>query len=170
MRRFIAFILSAILILAAAIVPATAADVNIEIFHNQSDVANSTVVHGVNLSYTVTIPDKINMAEHGVTEVSTSVTSVYLPRANAVVINLSSANYSDDSWQLLLDENNNVKLSYSIKNGGEEVTNGGEILSCAGGTAAADVTLSFEATGEPGISGPYSDTLTFIVSVKDINN
>ena len=172
MRRFIAFVLAAVLLLAMMAMPAAAAETHgqIEIFHNQSDVATSTVVHGVNEAYVVTIPDRIDMVEKGVTETSISTSGVYLPRAKALAVNLSSANYSNGSWQLLLDTNNTFKMSYSIKNGGVEVTNGGQILYCAGGTASAVTLLSFESTGKPAQSGSYSDTLTFTVSVNEINN
>ena len=137
-----------------------------EIYYNQSDVASSTVEYGVDESYVVSFPSQIDLTLTGTTSATVGVNSVYLPRAKTLTVDLSSDTYSG-SWQLTLDVFTDSKISYSIKQGENEVPNGGELLACPGGTPTMETELALSVTEDPKRSGNYMDTLTFTVSIDE---
>ena len=165
MKRFTSIVLAAVLLLVSAL-PIGAADAELEIFHNQKNIADSTVVYGVAETYLVSIPADIVMSTTEPTEASVSMSNVKLPRAKTLKVNLSSLAY-DNGWRLTLEYDADVTLSYSIKNNGTEVENGGLLLAVSGGTPSGETHLALEMTDDPGLSGSYLDTLTFSVFIDE---
>ncbi len=165
MKRFTAIVLAAVLLLVSAL-PIGAADAELEIFHNQSDVADSNVVYGVAETYMVSLPADIVMSTTDATEATVGMSDVKLPRAKTLKVNLSSETY-DSGWRLTLEYDADVTLSYSIKNNGTEVENGGLLLAVSGGTPSGETALTLQMTDDPGMSGSYLDTLTFSVSIDE---
>ena len=169
MKRFAAFFLAIILLLSISL-PALAADGYMEIVHHESDRVTSTLTYGIDEKFVVTIPSKVTMSETQAVSVEVGVEEVYLPRAKALNIYLSSEdNYSDEdnTWYLVLKNYPDFKISYDISIGETKLQNRGRVISCPGGTASADATLTFESTGSPTQSGNYMDILTFTASIEN---
>ena len=170
MKRIITFTALCLLVIMSAFGVYAETDGEMEIFHNHSNSASSTVVYGIDEAYTVTIPPDVELdLEEPQTE-TVSLTGVYMPLAKSLSMTVESSNYNDTKslWQVVLDTDSDVKIPYSIKKGGNAVASEAVILTCDGGTNEVSADLVFTVEEPPVQSGTYLDTLTFTVSINVI--
>ncbi len=162
----------ALVLLLGVIIP-TAAETGsgeFEIFYNKGDIAGSTVVYGVASGYVLTIEPNVMLNPDKTQAVTVNdmvkLSQVHLARAKQVSVSISSVNYAN-GWQVVLSDNNAVKVEYSIMDGNTALANNSTVLTCAGGTEGASKALSFQVVGTAGMGGNYTDTLTFTAAVQD---
>ena len=171
MKRLTAIILTLIFML-TAILPAHAGEIA-DVVHQQGTFdQNSTVQHGVGESYIAVIPADIALSATTTVQTTVALRDVYLARAKTVDVLISSKKYADGTWNVVSDDPNQTKISYSIKNGSVDsasIVNNAVILSYSGdvdsATGTKQTTLYFTVTGEIVQSGNYLDKLTFKMSI-----
>ncbi|MDO5141857.1 MAG: hypothetical protein Q4D31_02430 [Eubacteriales bacterium] len=169
-RKLIAMTLTLALAQAMA-VPAFAAEGTVS-QTDSSKTTNTTVEYTVKETYTVTIPQSVNL-ETLTHEQAISATDVVINEGNELKVTLSSANYSTGfrMKNIAVSSVGNADtdfLAYTIQKGSpasEAVTNGGEVLTVKAGTETGSETLTYNTTGKAKKAGIYQDTLTFTVSV-----
>lgn len=116
----------------------------------------------VESTYTVSIPDKVDLATED--SITVSVTDAILPANSTLNLTLASNNYNN-GWFLVDKYSSTNTLPYSIRNGTEEVESGDAVLSLVAGVdTSGSATLDFH-FAYPKLAGAYQDTLTFKVEV-----
>ena len=171
MKRIITFTALCLLVIMSAFGVYAETDGEMEIFHNHSNSASSTVVYGIDEAYIVTIPPNVDLDLETPQIETVSLTGVYMPLAKRLSMTVESANYDSTKslWQVVLDTDANVKIPYSIKKNGNAVASTDVVLTCDGGVNEAIADLVFTVEADPVQSGTYLDTLTFDVSIVVIN-
>lgn len=153
--------LTMVLIMALAMsVPAFAADVDQE---SDPKTGDMLATYTEAQTYTVTIPDTIDVAKQGdaAVAVTVSASDVVIDANQTLKVTVSSAN----TWKLVSEEGG--EFNYGLYKGAETnaLGNHAEVLSVAAGTATGSVALSAKLTEAVTKSGTFTDTLTFTVAV-----
>lgn len=188
MKRILSLILAASLLLICA-VPVFAEDIRFEGTGDEEGVEASKDVnishtvgnafgtsgesHDADVSYTVAggylicIPGEVAFVKNENTAtyertLPVGVVDVRVP--GTLHISITSKNYKDSNW--VLTSARGDSLRYSIKVDGQNVENGGDILSAAHGTDYLENEVSFKLEETDAKMASYTDTLTFTVSVK----
>lgn len=181
MKRILSLVLTAVLLLLYA-VPAlavtqeisetvtqdAAASKDVDVYHtvgnaigNDGGSQDVEVYHTVSGGYMLTIPEGIVLSQDSATTATVAVGGVRV--GGELSITLTSPNYNN-GWNLVA--RTGKTLGYSIQVGGQEVANGGTILTCPNGTHLQSVDVLFSMRQTDATSVSYTDALTFIVSVQ----
>lgn len=124
---------------------------------------DTTVVYGVEQTFTLNIPSEVTLQKGEETTGSISVSNVVIPYGETLTVTMSSENYSN-GWRLKCGS---AALSYDIKADGASLTDGQAVLTvAAGNTAGVSKELSFAVQSEESVAGEYTDTLRFTASVS----
>ncbi len=134
--------------------------------------ANTTVKFSVDPAYTVTIPQKIELAKDtdGLYKGADSIkaASVFLEPDQRIVVTLTSPG----GFKLSNGADNTVKLAYNAT-GSEGVVdadhNGRRVAEFATSKVEQSVDISFATTEKPEYAGKYSDTVVFGISVAELS-
>ena len=167
MKKLIALAI-AIVMMAALAVPAFAVDPTIT---TSGNTASSIVNFTIGQSFTVTIPESINIDSNSKTGTGTISATGNLPNAKELQVTVSSGDYTTDGnkWMLVATTSASVKVEYTITNDEDvAVVNNGVVLEMANNVTSAQEVLDFEVTGDLVLADSYSDTLTFTASLADV--
>ena len=135
------------------------------------ETANTTVEFSIDPTYTVTIPQKVELTgEYGTTytgsgEVTTNNEAVFLHEGEKIVVTLTS----ESKFKLAHEGAGEYKLPYTASTeafGAVDKENGGTVAEFPTSTEAASVTINFTTDEVPQYAGKYSDTVVFGISVK----
>ena len=123
---------------------------------------NSTQVkYSVNPTYTVTIPETVNLGDTA--EIKAE--DVVVDFGSQVEVALAGTSGENNAFQLKSAEG--ATLNYTVKNGDTEVHVGDTVLTVNPATATAgSTTLSFEKPESVRFSGDYAGTITFTISIE----
>ena len=125
---------------------------------------NTTVKYSVDPAYTVTIPETVNLGD----TVEIKAEDVVVDFGSQVEVALAGTSGENNAFQLKSAEG--ATLNYTVKNGDTEVHVGDTVLTVNPATASAgSTTLSFEKPENARLSGDYAGTLTFSVTVREVN-
>ena len=177
MKNILSLFLVAVLLIGCTL-PAFAAEVRqgsntqrieVEVFHELGTILDGDgasqdvdVEYDVSGGYIVTIPETIVLSKTGETTDTVTVSKLVIERTQVLSVTITSENYNE-GWMLTGDGDSTIQ--YSIKSEGEEVANGGAVLTCPGGTASATNEINFSLVGSARYAGLHTDTLTFAVSI-----
>ena len=130
------------------------------------------VKYSVDGSYTITIPETINLISHTeAAEATISASNVYIPYCTKLVVSVSSTSYYGNAWHIADTAANNSSntIAYSIKNSESvDIKNNDAILEVnMGETEGASTTLNFKLNEKVTKAGEYSGTLTFTAGIVD---
>ena len=115
-------------------------------------------------AYTVTIPETVNLGDTA--EIKAE--DVVVDFGSQVEVALAGTSGENNAFQLKSAEG--ATLDYTVKNGDTEVHVGDTVLTVNPATASAgSTTLSFEKPESVRFSGDYAGTLTFSVTVREVN-
>lgn len=130
--------------------------------------SNTAVSYTVDPAYTVTIPATVTLGDTA--EINAS--GVKLEEGKALKVAITATSESDNSFKLATA--NEAKITYTVTKGSNAVALNDTFLTVesstgAGGTGTATLNFVAPADSEITYAGAYSGTVTFTVSVDDIN-
>jgi len=165
-KKILSFVLAAVMMLSLA---TTSFAANIT---TNGGSQNVTVSYGLSQSFTVIIPETIQLDETGVYETVVAAEDVFIPYGKLLNVVISSENSDELNWYLVDtsdDEGeNDLRYGIDVNNEGEfNVLSGDSILSVEAGTLQGETDLTFQLIDTPTKAGVYSGTLTFTVFVED---
>lgn len=136
------------------------------------DHANTRVEFSIDPAYTVTIPQRVELAE-GEEDVYTGTDeiraeTVFLEPNQSIEVTLTSGS----GFKLSHETDSTVKLGYKAEAGDVTVTaaNNGAVVATFGTSTEEQIQpITFTTTETPQYAGTYSDTVTFGLSVKTAN-
>lgn len=144
-----------------------------EITQSGAQNGHSTVRYGVDVGYTVTIPETVALNTEGIGTANISIANAMLPSGSALNVSITGDSYSVGSWHLTNVDNADDKLSYIITsdNKAEYFADGNLVLTAVAGEiphSSKTKVLDFEILSNLNKAGSYNDTLTFTVETTGI--
>jgi len=124
-------------------------------------------------SYTVTIPQKVELAAPaaGSTEsnytqdAAVSAENVLLKKGEVLKVTINSAS----EFKMAEETDSNTQLAYTVKvnDSADAIVNDGEVAAFESKADEQSVTLHFATTAAPAYAGTYKDTVTFTIAVAE---
>lgn len=158
MKRITAILLA----LALMVTLAVSASAATTLTRGGTTTGTTDVALTVASTYTVSIPDAVDLSTTD--SATVSVSNAILPANSTLNVIISSSNYTN-GWYMVDKYAYSNTLPYDIKIGAEAVKSGDAIVSLESGVATSgSATLDFS-FNYPNVSGVYQDTLTFKVDI-----
>lgn len=171
MKKLLSLVLALALALSLS-VTAFAADTTIEPGTNgepNPSTATTSVEFGVAPTYTITIPEKVELdkkTDNGTVtyekdEIITASAGVRLLNGQSIQVTLSAG---DGETEFVLTSGESATLDYTVTVNNTEIENNGVVATFETSQTAQTSTLHF-AANDPTYAGQYSDTVTFTISI-----
>ena len=160
----------AVLVLALAAFPVSAFAFTGDI--NNGGTAGTSVTYTANASYTIEIPNSVEIGREGSTTFEIKCTHNTMPFGKTVVVAVNAgATFSEDGLFYLQSNSNNDKLRCDIISGGQTVSAANkELCQFSDGStklSAGDDIVSLQISGSAPSPGTYAGFITFDISVID---
>ena len=138
-----------------------------ELNGNDEDNAsgNTLVEYELEGSYTITIPDAVDLVEGSSTEMVIGASDVYIPYTKILTVTVESTN----GWYIAARSyGESDRYAYTLSSGDTVIANNGTVLEVyAGNTEGAENTFDLELTEKVRTAGTYQDNLTFTSELVD---
>ncbi|MGN0537126.1 MAG: hypothetical protein ACI4M3_04025 [Acutalibacteraceae bacterium] len=175
MKKIITSVLAATFALSAT-ATAFAADTTITADENgepNPSTGNTTVTYSVAPTYTVTIPEMVQLdtvsSNATVNEATIKAENVVVAKGKQVVVKLTGASGTDNAFTVATTDGEGAEITYTVKNGSTYVNIGDAVLTVnPESDSSGSSILKFIAPNEVKYAGTYEGTVTFTVSVDDV--
>lgn len=138
-------------------------DATLHLVLRSGDYKTTTVQFVSNPSYTVTIPATVELGNTA----TISAEDLIIEKGTQIEVDLTGTSESDNSFKLRSSED--AVIDYEVKNNDTAIQVGDNVLTInANNSINSSTTLTFTKPNSIKYSGDYSGTLTFTVSVKDV--
>lgn len=164
MKKIITLALAAVMVLSAS-ATAFAADTVIDP-ESEPKNGNTEITYNVAPTYTVTIPDTVNLdtATSTANNMNITASNVVIPKGKQLVVKLTGTSGTDNALTVKTAEG--AEITYTITKDATNVAVGDTVLAVNPETANnGSSTLKFIAPDSVTFAGVYSGTVTFTVSV-----